>query len=39
MRVRRIMYTLACLAALAISVGAGWKPGSNALSIVFDLLG
>ena len=24
------------LAALAISVGAGWQPGSNALSILFD---
>lgn len=33
---RRIANTLIWLAALALSVGAGWKPGSNALSILFD---
>ena len=26
MRIKRIVYSLASLAALAISVGAGWRP-------------
>jgi len=26
---RKIMYTLMSLAALAMAVGAGWKPGNN----------
>jgi len=26
MRLRKIAYTLACLAALAMAVGAGWRP-------------
>lgn len=29
MRFRRIAYALTWLAALAISVGAGWRPGNG----------
>lgn len=35
MRYRRIANALIWLAALALSVGAGWKPGGNALSVLF----